>query len=355
MKALVLLKKDVRMVLRNKRELLWLIVVPLLLLGANFFLLDQNLEVRVALAGDGSLLPTLEAGLQEAKAGGISLQIWPLSEQEAARRLEKGSIHAYLAVSANRAVIYANSAETEGAVAQAIFSEVVRDSNQTLAVAKLAEIMDDPAAILESIDLQVVEVSQEVSTMGQLVYSSLFVIMGVITALSLGQQNISMERNNNTLVSLRKSPLSDKQIVWAKVGAALFSALLPIIGIVVVASFILPMDFALDPWFYLIILVISFNSVALGLLVGSYVRGANEGSGIRFLLTLPAMFLAAVPVELPLWLDSIAGVTPTLISAQIVRSYFSFNRVPPRGPMMFLVVTGIFSIHLASTFLGREE
>ena len=149
-------------------------------------------------------------------------------------------------------------------MAQAIFNEVVRDSNQQRALETLAGLIDDPEKILKPIAWQVVEVSQPVSSMGQLVYSSLFVIMGVMTAMSLGQQSISMERHKNTLVSLRKSPLTDRQIVWAKVGAGLFSTLLPLTAIIALAAAILPAPFVSDPNFYLIIVSISFNSVALG-------------------------------------------------------------------------------------------
>lgn len=355
MKAFVLLKKDIRTVLRNRRELLWMIIVPLILLAANFYLQDQSLEVKVALVGDEVLLPTLEQRVLEAEASQIKLTIWTLSEAEAAKRLEEGAIHAYLVLHPREITMHANLANTEGAVAQAIFTEIVRDSNQELAVATLAKLVDNPAAVLTPIDWQVVEASKTVSSTGQLVFSSLFVIMGVMTALSLGQQSISMERYKNTLVSLRKSPLTDRQIVWAKLGAGLFSTLLPLAAIIGLTVSILPAEFASDPNFYIILLSISFNSVALGVLIGSFVRGSNEGNGLRFLFTLPAMFLAAVPVALPFWLDRISGIVPTLISAQMVRGYFADGYVPTFGPVAYLVLTGFVSVQLAAKYLGREE
>lgn len=355
MKGFVLLKKDIRTVLRNRRELMWMIMVPLILLAANFFLQDQKLEVKVALVGDEQLLPSLEHRVAEAAAGQIQLVIWSLSEAEAARRLEAGQVHAYLVLTEPLITMHANVSETEGAVAQAIFTEVVRDSNQRLATATISDLGEDPGAILQPIDWQVIEVSKPINSMGQVVYSSLFVIMGVMTALSLGQQSINMERYKNTLVSLRKSPLSDHQIVWAKLGAGLFSALLPIAAIIALATTILPAEFATDPGFYLILLSICFNSVALGVLIGAYTRGSNEGNGIRFLLALPAMFLAAVPVVLPFWLDRISGIVPTLISAQIVRDYFAGAYRPTLGPIGFLWLTGIASVQIAANYLGREE
>lgn len=355
MKGYVLLKKDIRTVLRNRRELLWMIMVPLILLAANFYLQDQSLEVKVALVGDPAYLPSLEQWTVEAEASNIKLVIWPLSEAEAAKRLQAGAIHAYLVLEPREITMYANLTETEGTVAQAIFNEVVRDSNQQRALETLAGLVDDPEKILKPIAWQVVEVSQPVSSMGQLVYSSLFVIMGVMTAMSLGQQSISMERHKNTLVSLRKSPLTDRQIVWAKVGAGLFSTLLPLTAIISLAAAILPAPFVSDPNFYLIIVSISFNSVALGVLIGSYVRGSNEGNGLRFLLTLPAMFLAAVPVMLPFWLERVSSIVPTLISAQIVRGYFASGYEPAFGPIAYLLLTGFLSVQLASRYLGREE
>lgn len=355
MKGFVLLKKDVRTVLRNRRELLWMIIVPLILLAANFYLQDQSLEVKVAIVGDESLLPSLEQRVQEARVAQINLVIWPLSEAEAAKRLEDGGIHAYVVLRPQAFTMYTNLTETEGAVAQAIFTEVVRDSNQKLAIETLAELVADPESVLMPIEWRLVEASQSVSTTGQLVFSSLFVIMGVMTAMSLGQQSISMERHKNTLVSLRKSPLTDRQIVWAKLGAGLFSTLLPLAAIIVLTAFILPADFVTDPAFYLILVSISFNSVALGVLIGAYVRGSNEGNGLRFLLTLPAMFLAAVPVVLPFWLERLTGVVPTLISAQIVRGYFASGYTPTLGPMAYLLLTGFFSVQLAAKYLGREE
>ncbi len=355
MKGYVLLKKDIRTVLRNRRELLWMIIVPLILLAANFYLQDQSLEVKVALVGNPAYLPTLEQRVQEAAASNIKLVIWPLSEPEAAKRLQAGAIHAYLVLQSREVTMYANLTETEGTVAQAIFTEIVRDSNQLRAMETLADLVADPESILLPISWQVVEVSQPVTSMGQLVYSSLFVIMGVMTAMSLGQQSISMERHKNTLISLRKSPLTDRQIVWAKVGAGLFSALLPLLAIVVLTGVILPAPFVTDPQFYLIIVSICFNSVALGVLIGSYVRGSNEGNGLRFLLTLPAMFLAAVPVVLPLWLERVSSIVPTLISAQIVRGYFAAGNEPAFGPIAYLILTGLVSVHLAARYLGREE
>ncbi len=94
MKAYVLLKKDIRTVLRNRREVLWMILVPLILLAANFYLQDQSLEVKVALVGNPAYLPSLEERAREAEASNIRLVIWPLSEAEAAKRLEAGRIHA---------------------------------------------------------------------------------------------------------------------------------------------------------------------------------------------------------------------------------------------------------------------
>lgn len=355
MKGLVLLKKDIRTVLRNRRELLWMIIVPLILLAANFYLQDQSMEVKVALVGDQILLPTLERRVQEAEASQIRLIIWPLSEVEAAKRLEEGAIHAYLVLHPREITMYTNLADTEGALAQALFTEIVRDSNQKLALANLTQLVDNPSAILSPIDWQVVEASTRVSSTGELIFSSLFVIMGVMTALSLGQQSISMERHKNTLVSLRKSPLTDIQIVWAKLGAGLFSTLLPSLAIIGLTAAILPAEFASDPSFYIILLSISFNSVALGVLIGSFVRGSNEGNGLRFLLALPAMFLAAVPVALPLWLERISGIVPTLISAQMVRGYFADGYTPTFGPVAFLILTGFLSVQLAARYLGREE
>lgn len=355
MKGFVLLKKDIRTVLRNRRELLWMIIVPLVLLAANFYLQDQALEVKVAVVGNEALLPSLDQRVQEAEGSQIRLIIWPLSEAEAAKRLEQGSIHAYLVLQPHAITMYTNLAETEGAVAQAIFTEVVRDSNQKLAVETLAEFVDDPNSVLMPIDWRVMEVSHSVSSTGQLVFSSLFVIMGVMTAMSLGQQSVSMERHKNTLVSLRKSPLTDRQIVWAKLGAGWFSTLLPLAAIIALTAVILPADFVTDPAFYLILISISFNSVALGVLIGAYVRGSNEGNGLRFLLTLPAMFLAAVPVVLPFWLERISAIVPTLISAQIVRGYFASGYAPTLGPIAYLLLTGFFSVQLAASYLGREE
>lgn len=355
MKGFVLLKKDIRTVMRNRRELLWMIMVPLVLLAANFLLQDQSLEVKVAIVGDQSLLPSLEQRVQEAGKAQINLVLWPFSEAEAARRLEDGAVHAYIVLRPRAFTMYVNLTETEGAIAQAIFTEVARDSNQELAIETLAGMVGDPESLLLPIDVKVVEASQPVSTTGQLVFSSLFVIMGVMTAMSLGQQSISMERHKNTLISLRKSPLADRQIVWAKLGAGLFSTLLPLGAIIALAASILPADFVNDPVFYLIIISISFNSVALGVLIGSFVRGSNEGNGLRFLLTLPAMFLAAVPVSLPLWLERFTGIVPTLISAQIVRGYFASDYTPTFGPIAFLLLTGFFSVQLAAKYLGREE
>lgn len=355
MKGLVLLRKDIRTVLRNRRELLWMIVVPLVLLAANFYLQDQALEVKVALVGNEALLPSLEQRVAEAGAAQIRLVIWPLSETEAAKRLQEGAIHAYLVLHPQEMTMYTNLTDTEGAVAQAIFTEVVRDSNQRLAVDSLSDIVADPNSVLMPIDWRVVEASQAVSSTGQLVFSSLFVIMGVMTAMSLGQQSISMERNKNTLVSLRKSPLTGRQIVWAKLGAGLFSTLLPLAAIIALTYVILPADFVTDPDFYIIVVSISFNSVALGVLIGAFVRGSNEGNGFRFLLTLPAMFLAAVPVALPFWLERISGIVPTLISAQVVRGYFASGNAPTLGPIAYLLLTGFFSVQLAANYLGREE
>lgn len=355
MKGFVLLKKDIRLVLRNRRELLWMIIVPLVLLAANFYLQDQALEVRVAIVGDEALLPSLEQQVQEAEAAQIRLVIWPLSEAEAAKRLEQGSIHAYLVLQPQVITMYTNLAETEGAVAQAIFTDIVRDSNQQLAVKTLSELVDDPNSVLLPIDWQVVEASHPVNSTGQLIYSSLFVIMAVLTAMSLGQQSVTMERHKNTLVSLRKSPLTDRQIVWAKLGAGLFSTLLPLVVIIALTAVILPADFVTDPVFYLIIISISFNSVAFGVLIGAYARGSNEGNGLRFLLTLPAMFLAAVPVVLPFWLDRISSIVPSLISAQVVRGYFASGYTPTAGPIAFLWLTGFLSVQLAASYLGREE
>lgn len=355
MKGLVLLKKDIRTVLRNRRELLWMIMVPLILLAANFFLQDQTLEVKVAIVGDQSLLPSLEQRVAEAQTAQINLVVWPFSEAEAARRLEDGAVHAYIILQPQACTMYVNLTETEGAIAQAIFTEVVRDSNQELAIETLGQLVAEPEKLLSPIDWRVVEASQPVSATGQLVFSSLFVIMGVMTAMSLGQQSISMERHKNTLVSLRKSPLADRQIVWAKLGASLFSTLLPLAAIVALAAAILPAEFVHDPAFYLIIVSISFNSVALGVLIGAFVRGSNEGNGLRFLLTLPAMFLAAVPVSLPPLLERFTGIVPTLISAQIVRGYFASDYTPTFGPIAFLLLTGFFSVQLAANYLGREE
>ncbi|NLY54543.1 MAG: ABC transporter permease [Firmicutes bacterium] len=355
MKAFILLKKDIRTVLRNRRELIWMILVPLILLAANFYLQDQAMEIRVALVGDVSLLPTLEERIEEARASQIKLIIWPLREREAAKRLENGAIHAYLVVTPQAARMHVNVADTEGVVAQAIFAEVIRDSNQKLAEAALAAMVDDPASFLLPMDWQVVAAGRQVSSAGQLIFSSLFVIMGVMTALSLGQQSISMERHKNTLISLRKSPLTDRQIVWAKLGAALFSTFLPLVVIIILTTYLLPETFVMDPAFYLIILAVSFNSAALGVLIGAYVRGSNEGTGLRFLLTLPAMFLAAAPVSLPPWLEKITSVVPTLVSAQVVRSYFVAGYSPTFGPLAYLVLSGVVSMSLASSCLGREE
>lgn len=354
MKAMVLLKKDIRTVLRNRRELIWMIMLPMILLMANFYLQSQALEINVGLAGDVELVSYLE---QQAKSGSeqIKLTTIRLGQAEAEQRLHAGALQAYLLLTPSSAEMYANRADTAGAVAEAFFADLVKQLNLRLAEQTLAETMSDPTAILAPIKWQSFAAGQQVSSAGQMIFSSLFVIMGVMTALSLGQQSISMERDKNTLVSLRKSPLSDQAIIWAKLGAGLFSSLLPLGCIVLLIWFLLPSKFLVDPWFYLVMLLITFNSVSLGLLVGSYVRGTNEGNGWRFVLTLPAMFLASLPVTLPTWLERLAGAVPTLISAQVVRNYLISGQVPGAFPLGYLLISGVISIQLAGALLGREE
>lgn len=355
MRALVLLRKDIRTVLRNKRELAWMILVPFLLLAANFYLQDQSVEIKVGLVGDTSLIPDLQERVKAAELSQIKLITWRFSEPEAQRRLEQGMINAYLVFSADQIDMYANLADTSGAVAQAFFTDMVRDINAQMAEKKLTKLVDDPATILAPIRWQVTAAGKQVNSAVQLIFSSLFVIMGVITALSLGQQSISMERHKNTLVSLRKSPLSDRQIIWAKLGAGWFTTLLPLAAIIGLIAFVMPEEFLRDPDFYLIMLAITFNSVALGVLIGAYVRGANEANGIRFMLTLPAMFMASLPVTLPSWLERTTGAIPTLVSAQLVRSYMIAGQPPRFGAVAYLVLTGLVSIQIASACLGREE
>jgi ABC-type Na+ efflux pump permease subunit len=354
MKALVLLKKDIRTVLRNRRELVWMIILPVILLVVNFYLQGQALEINVGLVGDSDLIAAVEQQIN-LDSGQIKLNAFRLSQGQAEQKLQQGTLHAYLLVTSDSADMYANLSDTSGAVAQAFFAEVVRELNHQLALQSLSGLVNDPTALLSPIEWQTHASGKQVSSAGQLIFSSLFVIMGVMTALSLGQQSISMERDKNTLVSLRKSPLTDYQIIWAKLGAGLFSALLPLCFIIALIWFLMPAGFLTDPVFYLIMLVITLNSVALGLLVGSYVRGANEGNGWRFVLTLPAMFLAAMPVTLPVWVARLTSAIPTLVGAQVVRGYLIEGRAPGLFSLVYLLVTALISIQLAGTLLGREE
>lgn len=354
MKAIVLLRKDIRTVLRNRRELVWMIILPVILLVVNFYLQGQALQINVGLVGDSDLLTYIE---QQAhvEGGQIQLNTVRLGLTEAEQRLQQGNIHAYLLLADGSARMYANLSDTSGAVAQAFFAELVRELNHQLAEQALIDLVPDPAGFLSPIGWETIAAGKQVSSAGQLIFSSLFVIMGVMTALSLGQQSISMERSKNTLVSLRKSPLSDHQIIWAKLGAGLFSALLPLAFIIGLILFLMPVGFLSDPIFYLIMLMITFNSVALGLLVGSYVRGANEGNGWRFVLTLPAMFLAAMPVTLPTWVERLTSAIPTLVGAQVVRGYLIEGKSPSLIALGYLFITGLICIQLAGSLLGREE
>ncbi len=354
MRALVLLRKDIRTVLRNRRELLWMILLPVILLAVNIYLQGQAMDVSVGLVGDIQLIAYLE---QAARADNdqIRLVTYRLGLEEAERRLQAGAIHAYILLEPDSAQMHANKANTAGAVAEALFAEYVQQLNLSLAEQRLAETMQSPGEILSPVQWSSHAVGEQVSSTTQLVFSSLFVIMGVLTALSLGQQSISMERDKKTLVSLRKSPLSDQGIIWAKLGAALFSSLLPLALIALLIRFLMPAAFLSDPVFYLIMLMVTFNSVSLGLLVGSYVRGANEGNGWRFVLTLPAMFLASLPVALPLWVERLISVVPTLISAEVVREYLIHGINPSTFSVGFLLTTGVVSLQLAASLLGREE
>lgn len=354
MKAIVLLKKDIRTVLRNRRELVWMIILPVILLMANFYLQGQALEISVGLVGDPELVSYLE---QQAESGNeqIKLSTIRLGQTEAEQRLHAGVLQAYILLGPDSAQMYANRANTAGAVAEAFFADLVKQLNLQLAEQTLAETIPDPSTILAPIKWESFAAGQQVSSAGQMIFSSLFVIMGVMTALSLGQQSISMERDKNTLISLRKSPLSDYEIIWAKLGAGLFSSLLPLGSIVLLIWFLMPSSFLVDPWFYLVMLLITFNSVSIGLLVGSYVRGTNEGNGWRFVLTLPAMFLASLPVTLPTWLERLTGTVPTLISAQVVRDYLIGGQIPGAFALGYLLITGIICIQLAGALLGREE
>lgn len=354
MKAFVLLRKDILTVLRNRRELVWMIILPIILLVVNFYLQGQALEINVGLVGDNNLISYIE---QQAKTGTdqIKLSTIRLSQAEAEQRLQLGTVQAYLLLSPDSIQMYANMADTAGAVGEAFFTELVRQLNHQLAEQKLSGIVPDPAALLSPIKWESFAAGKQVSSAGQLIFSSLFVIMCVMTALGLGQQSISMERDKNTLISLRKSPLSDQQIIWAKLGAGLFSSLLPLCFIIALIWFLMPASFLADPMFYLLILVITFNSVSLGLLIGSYVRGANEGNGWRFVLTLPAMFLASMPVTLPVWAERLTSAVPTLVGAQMVRGFLIGGKPPSLFALIYLGLTGLLCIQLAGALLGREE
>ncbi|MGI6359146.1 MAG: ABC transporter permease [Bacillota bacterium] len=354
MRALVLLRKDIRTVLRNRRELLWMIMLPIILLAVNIYLQGQAMEVAVGLVGDVQLITYLEQAAKQDNEQ-IHLTTYRLGAEEAERRLQAGVLHAYILLQPDSARMYANTANTAGAVAEALFAEFVQQLNLRLAEQKLSQMMPDPGEVLASIRWEAHDTGEQVSSAAQLVFSSLFVIMGVMTALSLGQQSISMERDKKTLVSLRKSPLSDQGIIWAKLGAALFSSLLPLTLIVLLIWLLMPAAFLADPVFYLTMLLVTFNSVSLGLLVGTYVRGANEGNGWRFVLTLPAMFLASLPVTLPVWLERLTSTVPTLISAQVVREYLIHGVDPSAFSVGYLLITGVVSLQLAASLLGREE
>ncbi len=354
MKAFVLLRKDIRTVLRNRRELFWMIMLPMILLGFNYYMQGRALQVQVALVGDDTLKPYLREQAKQLD-GQIELTILNLNESEAIERLAQGSINGYLRLGPQSVEMFANLADTAGAVSEAVFQQMVRDLNQQLAEKQLSQLAENPADILTPISWQVSAAGKQTRSEAQLIFSSLFVIMGIMTAMSLGQQSLSVEKDRNTLVSLRKSPLTDYQIVWAKMFAALFSSLLPLATIVAMILLLMPEQFLRDPVFYLILVSITFNSVSLGVLIGSYMRGANEGNSLRFMLTLPAMFLASMPVSLPVWAERITSAVPTLVGAQTMRSFLMAGKLPNPAAVIYLLLTGFLAIRWAGQLLGREE
>lgn len=354
MKALVLLRKDIRTVLRNRRELFWMIMLPMILLGFNYYMQGRALQIQVALVGDDELKPYLREQARKLD-GQIELTILNLSEAEASERLAQGNINGYLRLGPNSVEMFANLADTAGAVSEAVFQQMIRDLNQQLADQRLSELVTNPAEILTPVSWQVSAAGKQIRSEAQLIFSSLFVIMGIMTAMSLGQQSVSVEKDRNTLVSLRKSPLTDNQIVWAKMLAALFSSLLPLAVIIALIFLLMPEQFLYRPAFYLILISITFNSVSLGVLIGSYMRGANEGNSLRFMLTLPAMFLASMPVSLPTWVERVTSAVPTLVGAQTMRSFLMAGKLPNTAAVVYLLLTGFLAIRLAGQLLGREE
>ena len=367
---LSLYKKEILDVLRDKKTLIVMILIPLFLYPAMMlamvFLMNymnkENLEstysVGIAAGEENQVLEGLLTDEEDAFEYLFEVTVYDKKEElEAA--LSRDAIHAYIALEEGETVpvyeIGYDMTNNKSLSAQGYISEILDEYKEKLRVELIQEYVEDYEAVLEPIDISYKNMASQEASMGSvvgMVLPMILIVSILMGAIYPANDVTAGERERGTMETLMTLPVKVSELMTGKFLAvstiAVFSALLNLlsmtfVGLYVYTSMDAVSDMGLNLVDYLpavgILLVclpvFALFTSAVCLCVCIFAKSFKEANNYSTPVLLVFMFASMATILPNINLDYKTALIPIVNISLLIKANFELEF---QWPMIGLVI-----------------